>query len=447
MKRFALLAIFLLGLSGAGLYTYQATATVNDVTAANRYTANGSTTVFSYGFKILSSADIEVSVDNVAKTLTTDYTVSGVGASGGGSVTFINAPLNATVVAVLRKQPAAQSSTYTTNESFPSTRVERDFDKLVMQVQQLREQVARALSFGKKSVAAVAVDDPVVGSFARGKVGGGIDWATVTSAGSITIPVPVNQGGSGATTSTGSGSIVLQTSPTIITPLLSGQTDTTGDFTVRTASSPRLKINTTHGTNRTTFLDFQLNGSSKWLISNDQLLANVQYFRIYDGEAGLERLGIDSAGVVSLGAGRLAFPATQNPSANVNTLDDYEEFNWTPSLGGTASYLTQEGRGTKVGRLVCLNMRMTVNAIGTGSQTTIAGIPLAYPPSSGDAVFTVSNSASLAAAVVSITGHTANTETTITLRSRTVAAVADAVTAVLTSGSFLSLAGCYQSAT
>ena len=64
--------------------------------AANRSTGNGSTNIFAYTFEISSESEIEVLVDLVVKTLTTDYTVSGVGASGGGNVTFVSAPANGT---------------------------------------------------------------------------------------------------------------------------------------------------------------------------------------------------------------------------------------------------------------------------------------------------------------------------------------------------------------
>jgi hypothetical protein len=169
--------------------------------AANRSTANGVTTVFPYTFEIATKNDIEVLVDLTVKTVDVDYTVSGVGDSGGGNITFVAAPANLAIVTRLRKQPAVQSSAYTANEGFPHTRVEADFDKLWMAVQQLREQLHRALLLPKSSALVdQGMDVPVVGSFARGKVGGGIDWATLVSAGSIAVPVPVNQGGTGATT-------------------------------------------------------------------------------------------------------------------------------------------------------------------------------------------------------------------------------------------------------
>ena len=66
--------------------------TVSSQTPINRSTGNGVTTVFPYGFKIISEADIEVTVDGVVKTLNVDYTVSGVGNEAGGNVTMTAAP-------------------------------------------------------------------------------------------------------------------------------------------------------------------------------------------------------------------------------------------------------------------------------------------------------------------------------------------------------------------
>lgn len=80
--------------------------------------------------------------------------------------------------------------------------------------------------------------------------------------------------------------------------------------------------------------------------------------------------------------GQLKFPATQNASADENTLDDYEEGTWTPSVGGTATYTSQVGIYTKVGRLVCVHCKLIINTIGTGSTNTIFGFPF-QPGSTG----------------------------------------------------------------
>lgn len=65
----------------------------------------------------------------------------------------------------------------------------------------------------------------------------------------------------------------------------------------------------------------------------------------------------------------VTFPATQVPSADPNTLDDYEEGTWTVTWGnltGTPANLT--GYYTKIGRLVFFTY-----ATGAGSITGSAG--------------------------------------------------------------------------
>lgn len=45
-----------------------------------------------------------------------------------------------------------------------------------------------------------------------------------------------------------------------------------------------------------------------------------------------------AVGGATAGAGGIAFPATAVAVADANTLDDYEEGTWTPSLGGNTTY-------------------------------------------------------------------------------------------------------------
>ena len=62
--------------------------TVSSTTNKQSYNGNGSQSVFAYTFKIFAEADVEVYVGTTLKTLSTHYTLSGVGATGGGNVTF-----------------------------------------------------------------------------------------------------------------------------------------------------------------------------------------------------------------------------------------------------------------------------------------------------------------------------------------------------------------------
>mgnify|MGYP001034812969 CR=1 FL=1 len=58
-----------------------------------------------------------------------------------------------------------------------------------------------------------------------------------------------------------------------------------------------------------------------------------------------------------------------------NYLDDYEEGTWTPSVGGTATYTDQAGKYTKIGNLVHVTGKITINSIGSGSVYNIQNFP------------------------------------------------------------------------
>jgi hypothetical protein len=94
---------------------------------------------------------------------------------------------------------------------------------------------------------------------------------------------------------------------------------------------------------------------------------------------------ISDAGIVSLTSGALQFPASAIASSNANTLDDYEEGTWTPTIlddpgGNGAGYLTgkQIGQYTKIGTQVYLSWTVRLDSISgmTGGNTAVlAGIP------------------------------------------------------------------------
>ncbi len=86
---------------------------------------------------------------------------------------------------------------------------------------------------------------------------------------------------------------------------------------------------------------------------------------------------LDVTGLLTLDAGQIAFPASQNASSNVNTLDDYEEGTWQPTLIGTGgqsgqAYTTQVGSYIKIGKTVVVHGRLTMSTLGT--VTTAAAI-------------------------------------------------------------------------
>lgn len=121
-------------------------------------------------------------------------------------------------------------------------------------------------------------------------------------------------------------------------------------------------------------------------------------------------------------AGQISFPATQNPSAGANVLDDYEEGTWVPSVGGTATYNNASGKYTKIGRLVFIRGTMTINVLGTGSASTISGLPFAADSSTDSIPLT--NWGSLLASYVYVVGVANSNQMTFS--------VATAATATLT---------------
>jgi len=185
--------------------------TVSAHSGRNNYVGNGSQLAFSYTFKIFTKNDIEVLVDGVTKTVDTDYTVSGLGVAGGGTVTFTVAPANGKAVTLLRKQTLEQQSDYQANEDFPAERIEKDLDKLIMDVQMLQERLARAVLFAKKSTLAnKTCDDFVASKFLQVKADlSGLQMATGVSVGTLSLPVGISDGGTGSTTPSGARDALL----------------------------------------------------------------------------------------------------------------------------------------------------------------------------------------------------------------------------------------------
>jgi hypothetical protein len=77
----------------------------------------------------------------------------------------------------------------------------------------------------------------------------------------------------------------------------------------------------------------------------------------------------------------ITFPATQVPSADANTLDDYEEGTWTPvvtaAVGSITTY-TSAGQYRKIGSLVVAQFQYGITNNGTGATAIyLAGLPFA----------------------------------------------------------------------
>jgi hypothetical protein len=83
--------------------------------------------------------------------------------------------------------------------------------------------------------------------------------------------------------------------------------------------------------------------------------------------------------ISAAGAGQIQFPATQNASANANTLDDYEEGTWTPAFTTVTgvSYSEQFGRYTKVGKVVHFNIFLVWSGSSPSGSSVVVSLPFA----------------------------------------------------------------------
>jgi hypothetical protein len=128
--------------------------TVSSSTNKASYNGNGSTTVFAYSFKIFDQDDLTVIIRSATgtetvKTITTDYTVSGVGNDGGGNVTMGTAPASGETITILREQDLVQELDLVPNDPFPANLMEDALDRLTFMVQQHDEELARSIKASK----------------------------------------------------------------------------------------------------------------------------------------------------------------------------------------------------------------------------------------------------------------------------------------------------------
>lgn len=95
------------------------------------------------------------------------------------------------------------------------------------------------------------------------------------------------------------------------------------------------------------------------------------------GAGGTEYLTLSNAGLLSVLAGQIAFPATENPSSGANVLDDYEEGTWGAAIGASTGTISSASVTAalyrKVGSFIATLFDFTIATNGTGAgQNTIS---------------------------------------------------------------------------
>jgi hypothetical protein len=189
--------------------------TISSTTTKNSYSGNGSTTAFNYTFFIPTNTDIEVIIRSSTGTETVrsegtgsaNYSISGVGSSSGGAVTFVTAPTNTETVVLRRNTAKTQATDYVANDPFPAESHESALDKLTIISQDLQEQINRSIKLSRTNT--MTSTEFAVGSTARANKILAFDGSGEIS---VTQELGTNRGNWAASTDYNARDIVKDTS-------------------------------------------------------------------------------------------------------------------------------------------------------------------------------------------------------------------------------------------
>jgi len=290
---------------------------------------------------------------------------------------------------------------------------------------------------------------PALGSPTSGNMSATTNIPVANATGTLAVA----NGGTGVTASTGSGSVVLNTSPTLTTPTLispvlgtptSGNLVATTNIPVANATGTLAVANGGTGLtstpangaldigNGTNFTRTTLTAGTNVTITNGAgsitiaasggsgspggSSGQIQYNNsgAFGGFANLTynltgpivntTIGVGNATPSTSGFG-ITFPSGESLSTNANTLDDYEEGTFSPTIDsatpgtGRATTVTT-ATYTKIGRSVSVVMYLTLATLGTGGsgQIVINGLPFTGASYTGLSVgYAVNTAANLVA--------------------------------------------------
>jgi hypothetical protein len=200
-----------------------------------------------------------------------------------------------------------------------------------------------------------------------------VAFAIVSTGNPLTLPLPLSQGGTGQTTKDNAAAALGIVPLTGSAGSANAQTATAPSGYTAFATNDLFEYTPAATNNAAATLTVTPSGGAALSAKNvfaggaalvgGELTSGTPVLLLYDGTrlniigrsltlpsltvTGATSLAaVTASGLVDISgasAGQIKFPATQNASAGANTLDDYEEGTWTPSVGGTLPTLSKMG--------------------------------------------------------------------------------------------------------
>lgn len=164
--------------------------TISATTLRKSFTGDGSTTAFSFDKRFLADADLKVYQEGTLKTITTHYTVTGAGNSGGGTVTFLTAPAVDDEIVIINDPANTQSLDLVGNDPFPAESLEAVLDRLTLQIQRCRDLISRSvvLSDTDLASASTALPSPTANYYLRwNSAGTALENVALATSGTLAV--------------------------------------------------------------------------------------------------------------------------------------------------------------------------------------------------------------------------------------------------------------------
>ena len=110
---------------------------INDNTARVQYTATSGQTTFAVPFEFFENSDLKVYRNSTLQTITTHYTLTGAGVTGGGNLTFVSGVTLNDIITIVRDIPIKRVTDFPLSGPFNIAALNLQLDQLTAMVQEV----------------------------------------------------------------------------------------------------------------------------------------------------------------------------------------------------------------------------------------------------------------------------------------------------------------------